>query len=615
MPRVALLLLVSLSACDHAQPYGEEGERGEFEAGLSDLSHKPGDPRGLAPPRDKGAPLPEPLAAIPTPIGEAYCEIVVEGVARATETDYLPHVITCENGGAKLEALKAQAIAARSVAYYAMINDGQICDGQGCQVYSCGAQPQQIHYDAVAATSGQYLSYNDWLTYAFYVAGDNQQPASCIDTDNGNVAGTEQYVTFNEGKTVYDVEQTDLGFVFPEDLNSNGYGQNRGCMSQWGARCLENTKGYGVTDIMRFYYGADIEILQAEGACVVKPNQPATGTLDAVDCATGIAGWAWDADHADTPVDAIVSFMAPQGDANAIEVTVSANEHREDLCQAIGSCAHGLSLPLPRSLLDGASHPLYVYGVDVDGDGPAQLDGSPMQFACAPPPVPPGVRRHVPSPEALTAWSLSTFWQLTKLDDAALTAIPEWQAIAAAPMLVQVAGDPTLWLVDAGFRRRIASAEVAAAWQFDPATAQTIPAADLMAMPQGTDVWPAPYLVQGTGPAIYMLDDPQCPPGGDPNDPLCPTAPGTDGDTGSGTGSGGEDPSGDVPTTDGSPGSGDEPTSSSSGGPVDSASGGALPPGYGQDEGCRLAGAANGGLAPGLWLLALAGARRRRRSA
>jgi hypothetical protein len=611
MPRAALLVLVSLSACD-PWPDREEGERGDFEAGLSDLSQEAGPPRGMAPPQDKGAPLPEPLAAVPVPIGEAYCDIVVEGVARATETDYLPHVITCENGGANLEALKAQAIAARSVAYYAMANDGQICDGQGCQVYTCGAQPQQKHYDAVAATSGQYVAYNGWLTYAFYVAGDNQQPASCIDTDNGNVAGTEQFVTFNEGKTVYDVDQTSLGFVFPEDLNTNGYGQNRGCMSQWGARCLENTKGYGVADIVRFYYGDDIEIGQAEGACVVKPNQPATGTLDAVDCATGIAGWAWDPDHADTPVDAIVSFLAPHADANAVEVTIAADEHREDLCQALGSCAHGLSLPLPRSLLDGASHPLWVYGVDVDGDGPSQLSGSPVQFACEPPALPPGVRRHVPSPEALTAWSLSTFWQLVKLDDATLTAIPEWQAIAAAPALVQVAGDPTLWLVDAGFRRRIASAEVAAAWQFDPAAAQTIPATDLMAMPQGTDVWPAPYLVQGTGPSIYMLDDPQCPPGGDPLDPLCPVDPGTDGDTGSGTGTGGEDTGGEVPTTGGIPGSGGE-AGSSSGGPVSPDSGGALPPGYGQHEGCRLGGAASGGLAPNLWWLALVCARRRRR--
>ncbi|MCY1006165.1 hypothetical protein OV079_11445 [Nannocystis pusilla] len=614
MTRAPFVVLLSLSACDPAQPDGEVA-RAEVVDGLSDLSDQPGAPRGMAPPLDKGSPLPEPLAAVPTPIGQAYCNIVVEGVSRATETDYLPHVITCENGGANLEALKAQAIAARSVAYYAMANDGQICDGQGCQVYGCGTEPKQVAYDAVAATAGQYLSYNDWLTYAFYVAGDSQQPASCVDTDNGTASATEKWVTFNEGKTLYSVDQTELGFVFPEDLNSSGYGQNRGCMSQWGARCLENTKGYEVADILRFYYGDDIEILQAQGACVVPPNKPAEGTLDAADCAAGIQGWAWDPDQKDTPVDAIVSFMAPHGDPNAIEVTVKADQHRDDLCQVLDSCAHGLSLGLPRSLLDGASHPVYVYGVDLGGEGPTQLDGSPLQFACPPPELPPGVRRHVPDPAALEAWSLSTLWQMAKVDDATLNAIPEWQAIAGAPALVQVAGDPTLWLVDVGFRRRIASAEVAAAWQFDAATAQTIQAADLMAMPQGTDVWPAPFLVQGTGSAVYLLDDPQCPEDGDPSDPLCPVEGGTTGDTGGGTGTGGGETGNEVPTTDGIPGSGGEPTSTG-GDATGPASGGALPPGYGQDDGCRIGGAGQGGLAPGLLaLLALAGARRRRRPA
>lgn len=615
MPRAVLLVLVSFTACDLAEP---EVGRGDFGGGLSDLSQEPGTPRGMAPPDEFAAPLPEPLTAVPVPLGSAYCDIVVEGVSRAMETDYLPHVITCENGGANFEALKAQAIAARSVAYYAMYNDGQICDGQGCQVYGCGADPQQVHYDAVAATAGQYLAYNGWLTYGFYVAGDNQQPASCIDTDNGTVSGTEKWVTFNEGQTVYDVDQTELGFVYPEDLNSNGYGQNRGCMSQWGARCLENTKGYSSTDIVRFYYGADIELLQAEGACVVAPNQPAAGTLDGVDCTTGIRGWTWDPDHPDSPVDATVSFLAPAGDANAVSFTVSANEHREDLCPVLGSCAHGLSYPLPRSLLDAASHPLYVYGTDLDGDGATELDGSPVQFACPPPPLPPGVRRHVPDPAALAAWQLSTFWQMARVDAATLAAIPEWKAIAGAPALVQVAGDPTVWLVDGAFRRRIASPEVAAAWKFDLATAQAISLADLMAMPQGTDVWPEPYLVQGTDPAVYMLDDPQCPPGGDPLDPLCPPEPGTDGDSMGGTGTGGDsDSGGDVPTTDGIPGgSGGGEASSSGGEAPHPATGGALPPGYGQQDGCRIAAETGSWLAPGPWcLVMLACARRRRRSA
>lgn len=206
-------------------------------------------------------------AVVAAPLPSAYCSIEVEGKGpKATETDYLPRVVTCENGGAGLQALKAQAIAARSVAYYNMANQGSICDGQGCQVYSCAAQPSALAIQAVEETSGQYLSYDSLLTYAFYVAGDkNCTPPGCV----GNTANssTEKWVTYNDGKTGGDVEQTELGFVGPP-----GFGQNRGCMSQWGARCLEKD-GRDAVGILQFFFGADIQILTAPGPCV-KPVLP-----------------------------------------------------------------------------------------------------------------------------------------------------------------------------------------------------------------------------------------------------------------------------------------------------------------------------------------------------
>ena len=36
--------------------------------------------------------------AVKAPLAAAYCQINVNGVNKDTETDYLPHVITCENG-------------------------------------------------------------------------------------------------------------------------------------------------------------------------------------------------------------------------------------------------------------------------------------------------------------------------------------------------------------------------------------------------------------------------------------------------------------------------------------------------------------------------------------
>jgi MYXO-CTERM domain-containing protein len=608
----ASIVVLLMFACD--PPVRERAaEAAGLPDVLTDIAHKPGEPRGMLPPNDKGTPLPE-LAAIGTPLDAAFCEINVEGAIKAAETDYLPRVITCENGGANFEALKAQAIAARSVVYYAMANDGQICDGQGCQVYSCGAQPQQIAYDAVKATAGQYLSYNGWLTYGFYVAGDNQQPASCVDTDNGNVSSTEKWVTFNEGQTVYNVDQTALGFQFPEDVNTNGYGQNRGCMSQWGARCLENTKAYDHVGILKFYYGEDIEILQAQGPCVEEPpppNKPGEGVLEAADC-DGIRGWAWDPDHADQAGTVYVSFNAPLGDPNASAFAVPAGEHRDDLCQALGSCAHGLTLRIPRSLSDGAPHAVHAYAIDVETDETAELQDSPREFSCPPPALPGGVRRHVTNQSVLDAWKFSTFWQMATVDAATLQKLPQWKDVEPAPQLVQVQGDPAVWIVDMGFRRRVPSPEIAAAWQLDLAAVQTVTADELMAMPQGTDLRPEPFLVQADGPEIYLIDDPQCPPGGDPLDPLCPEGAETTGGGETGTTGGETGNDSDAPTTDGQPG--DPPGGSSGDDAPGPATGPALPPGYGSDEGCRMAPADATSRATGLLgLLALAAARRRRR--
>jgi len=215
----------------------------------------------------------EPIAEVQQDVGTLSKAYPVTGVGtKSMEDDYLPHVITCENGGANLQALKAQAIAARSVAYYAMATKGSICDGQGCQVYSCGAKPAAKAYQAVKETAGIYLSFSNMLTYGFYVSGDNNTPASTCKGSSSHPM--EKYVTYNWGLTGTSVKQTSLGYIGPP-----GYGQNRGCMSQWGARCLENNKGYDYKKILQFYYGSDIKLLQATGTCV---NPPADTDKDGV---------------------------------------------------------------------------------------------------------------------------------------------------------------------------------------------------------------------------------------------------------------------------------------------------------------------------------------------
>ncbi|MCK6536946.1 MAG: SpoIID/LytB domain-containing protein [Polyangiaceae bacterium] len=324
---------------------------------------------------------PEPVGtiteAVKAPLASAYCQINVNGVNKDTETDYLPHVITCENGGANLEALKAQAIAARSVAYYAMATSGKICDGQGCQVYTCGAAPQAKHFQAVKETSGMYLSYDSMLTYGFYVAGDKDPPPPAC--KGSGASSTEKWITYNEGKTGAGVKMTALGYIPP---SQPVYGQNRGCMGQWSARCLENSNGYDYDKILRFFYGADIQILQATGACVAPVNQSPQGFLDEASCST-LRGWAYDPDQPAKAIEVDLYVDVAPGQAGATPITVTANVSRPDLCAAIGSCEHGFELPTPAALQDGQAHTVWAVGVDASGAPEKELGASPKTLTCA----------------------------------------------------------------------------------------------------------------------------------------------------------------------------------------------------------------------------------------
>ncbi len=214
---------------------------------------------------------------------DAYCTATVTGVGDVdVENDYLPHVVMCENGGASFEALKAQAVAARSYLYYRLNGTGSIGDGTGDQVYTCGNQPGMAQYMAVAATSGQVLGYMGTQVAAFFVAGAKQSPPSCTGGTN-DPTGTEHYVTYNQGKSGDTIDQTPLGFVSP------GNYANRGCLSQNGSDCLSDD-GMLYDEILRFYYGEDIELVQALGACVTAPDTPDAGAGDGADAGAGGGG-------------------------------------------------------------------------------------------------------------------------------------------------------------------------------------------------------------------------------------------------------------------------------------------------------------------------------------
>ena len=202
----------------------------------------------------------------------AFCsaEVIVSAEPRETvvvdvETEYLPRVVNCENGGAAFEALKAQAVSARTYLYYRLARTGDIADGTSDQVFGCDREPREEHYEAVRATQGEVLQYMEETIAGFYVAGSRQTPPECRGgTDDPT--NTERFVTYNEGLSGDGVEQTTLGWVNPGNI------YNRGCLSQNGSHCLAES-GWGYEDILRFYYGTDIELVTAEGACV-EPSEP-----------------------------------------------------------------------------------------------------------------------------------------------------------------------------------------------------------------------------------------------------------------------------------------------------------------------------------------------------
>lgn len=324
-------------------------------------------------------------------------------------------------------------------------------------------------------------------------------------------------------------------------------------------------------------------------------NDPPTGNLDEAGCES-ISGWTRDPTQPDAAIAAHVYFNGPAGDPNAISVATTADVYRDDLCMALNSCSHGYRVPTPLSLLDGAPHDVHVYGIDAEGSGNnPELAGSPKTLTCAPP-VLDGARRHVADNSVLAAWQFSTFADLVTLDDDTVAALAQTIVLPPAPELA-IADDGTsdLWLIDgiAGERRRhVPSPEVAAAWRLDVGVVSVWPAAELAALAEAPPLRPRPILVKGSGPDIYVLDE--------PIDPVEVGSEGGEADTGGDSHEGG-----DSPTTTADASSGASPAT----GATDSEGSGSAGALAG-DDGCGCRDTARTGP---VWLAALALLVRRRR--
>ena len=188
--------------------------------------------------------------------GLVPASVRVNGHTYDVESQYLPRVVQCENGGAPTESLKAQAIAART--FLAMKTAGQaaptIGDGQQDQVFTCSSNHNGTYVSsavtaAVQATAGQIVMHGSVVTAGFFVAGAERNSVCAKTTDPTN---TERDVTINAGKKG--------SAVTPSRLGSASNPANRGAMGQNLANCLAKHDGYTANQILAYFYGADITV-------------------------------------------------------------------------------------------------------------------------------------------------------------------------------------------------------------------------------------------------------------------------------------------------------------------------------------------------------------------
>ena len=205
--------------------------------------------------------------------------LTVDGWLRFEE-DYLPRVVTGENGRGPAEALKAQSIAARTYVLRAMRDHRTlgrtvpIVNSQKFQVYAKSAFKTCI--SAVEATRGITARHQGRLIVANYVAGalwTNGAPGA-------DPTKTERFVTYNEGK---------MGrFVTPTKLADTKRPDNRGCMGQNCANYLAG-RGRKYPEILRYFYGADLEVDKSSGVVEVGQAKPESEALPGIAIAATLA--------------------------------------------------------------------------------------------------------------------------------------------------------------------------------------------------------------------------------------------------------------------------------------------------------------------------------------
>ncbi len=228
------------------------------------------------------------------------------------------------------------------------------------------------------------------------------------------------------------------------------------------------------------------------------------GNIDSAGC-DGVHGWAQDTNVPTTAIDAHVYFGGPAG-SGATAIATRAGDRRADLCVPLGSCDHAFTLEAPRSLLDGQPHPIHAYAIDSEGGRNTELTGSPKSLVCGEQP-PAGRTRHVVNGAVFAAWKFSIYQDVQPRTEGQLTAFQPGPDFSTTPKMIRGTGTATVYVMDEGFKRALADPPTAARWHLDLAKVIELPLAEVDALPLGPPLRSRPFLVKGTGPAIFLVDD------------------------------------------------------------------------------------------------------------
>lgn len=247
------------------------------------------------------------------------------------ETNYLPHVVEAENGAGPMQSLMAQAIAARSYLYYSLNTAGFIGDGQNAQVYTNPSlgPPDAAQIAAVQLTDRMILRYGgsgsgETTIASFYAAGEiplaTTSPFGFAPPSGGGNAATQPDITYNRGLTGNNIHQTPQGFITNPP---SGNILNRGSLSQNGANFLADN-GWDYLDILRYYYGADIQVEIA--AIPADGSVPAPITIEGFDVDQGTFGNGYVSPNNTNVASATRSYVTSgtlPGSAGAQQIAIS----------------------------------------------------------------------------------------------------------------------------------------------------------------------------------------------------------------------------------------------------------------------------------------------------